>query len=735
MSHNQPQGSPLPSSSPSVIKRNRRNLVLVDGAFTKLRHSGVNSAIVSPPDSPTNSHPTEESSPPPIVTSSHSESKRPKSGPSFLHQSLNQSISSNSDPHSTSSSRPKSTSPLPSNRSSISSQSESLSSISTIQLPVQGALLQDIRQQMVTSLNRMRKLEDKVKKIPELKQAIKQLRSVNSDLQAQLKVVVEREEDLKQQVEKLQSDNLQLATSSSAIASESDLHVIRHTLVTSINHFKQIEEDNKVIPVLKDKISQLEKELSSCSKNGTRPPAATTAQPSPGLQQVESELKQLDHRIITLCDKLEQFEKEDGITAEGMKQKISQLEKENSSLSGEIAKLKSSLDRTDESNFSDNLLMKENMSLRNTVLRLKDKLVQTESDARQQKEQLTLKLFDMEAINVRACACDVEEQVKMVGHDGKELPNEQTSTDERTEAKKQQLRIRQLEIQSKQSQQLIQTLLTQRVELERRITQLLQEKKKDSVAMEGNRDSTNMMESIVMELEGTHSEALLSSGVITRPTAEQEKIQLRMKELEDGLAKAKVALKDVEDSKKLKRELHSSQKEHGKLKKKLEELEQQLTVKDGEISQLKETTVKYDSLSNEYCQLVENYDKAKQQIERSDAELKQYKEDFENASAEVTNLGEQVQDTEVKLADLQATYDDLCSEKNQLEEELATLKVDHESELAVAQERLSAIETEKESLSSEVNKLREKIVVLSDEISTLLCEKRTASIHLQVFLS
>ena len=706
---------------------------MVDGAFTKLRQSGVNSPTNSPPDSPTSSsQPTEEvtsSSPPVTVVSSRSESKRPKSGPSFLHQTLNPSVSSNSDPHSTSSSRAKSTSPLPSNRSSVSSQSESLSSMSTIHLPIQGALLQDIRQQMVTSLNRMRKLEEKVKKIPELKQTIKQLRSSNSDLQAQLKLEAEKEESLKQQVEKLQSDNLQLATNSSAIANESDLHVIRHTLVTSINHFRQLEEDNKIIPALKDKINQLEKELTNTSSHNKPTVTSTAPRPSPRLRQVEGELKRLDHMILSLRDKLEQFEKNDTSTADGMKQQISQLEKKNSSLSGEIAKLKSSSDRTEESNFSDNLLMKENISLRNTVLRLKDKLVQADSDARRQREQLTLKLFDMEAINVQACVCDIEEQVKTAEHDGAvELPNGQAEN----ETRKQQLRIRQLEIQGKQSQQLIQTLLTQRVELERRITQLLQEKKNDSIIAEGNKDSNaSMMESIVMELEGTHGEALLSSGVITRPTIEHEKIQSRMKELEDGLAKAKLALKDAEDSKKLKRELQSSQKDHGKLKKKLEELEQHLTTKDGEISQLKETALKYDTLSNEYCQLVENYDKAKQQIERSEVELNQYKEDFENASAEVTNLGEQVQETEVRLSDLQATYDDICSEKSQLEEELATLKVDHESELAVAQERLVAIETEKESLSLQVNQLREKIVVLSDEISTLLCEKRAVERKLE----
>ena len=703
-------------------------MVLVDGAF-KLRQSGVSSTTASPPDSPTSSQPTGERislSPPPTVSSSRSESKRPKSGPSFLHQSLNPSISSNSDPHSTGSNRPKS---QLSTRSSVSSQSESLSSMSTIQLPVQGALLQDIRQQMVTSLNRMRKLEEKVKKIPELKQAIKQLKSVNADLQSQLKLEVKREEDLKQQVEKLQSDNLQLATSSSTIANESDLHVIRRTLVTSINHFKQLEEDNKLIPVLKDKVNQLEKELANSSRHSS---AAMLPHPSPKLKQVEGELKRLDQLILTLRDKLEQFEKDDGATADGMKKQISQLERENLSLSGEIAKMKSSCDHTEESNFGDNLLMKENISLRNTVLRLKDKLVQAESDARRQREQLTLKLFDMEAINVQACTCDVEEQVKAVNHDGTELPNGQPSVDGKAESTKQQLRIRQLEIQSKQSQHLIQSLLTQRVELERRMTQLLQEKKTDSVVMEGNnRDSSSMMESIVMELEGAHSEGLLSSSVVTRPTAEQEKLQSRMKELEEGLAKAKIALKEAEEGKKLKRELQSSQKEHSKLKKKVEELEQQFATKNAEISQLKETAVKYDALSDEYCQLVENYDKAKLQIERSEVELKQYKEDFENASAEVTNLGEQVQETEVKLSDLQATYDDLCSEKSQLEEELATLKVDHESELAVAQERLLAMETEKELLSVQVNKLREKIVTLSDEISTLLCEKRAVERKLE----
>ena len=698
-------------------------MVLVDGAFTKLRQSGVNSGTASPPDSPTSSHPTGERvslSPPPTVSSSRSESKRPKSGPSFLHHSINASISSNSDPHSSGSGRPKS---QQSNRSSVSSQSESLSSMSTIQLPVQGTLLQDIRQQMVTSLNRMRKLEEKVKKIPELKQAIKQLRSVNADLQAQLKLEVKSEEDLKQQVEKLRMDNLQLATNSSAIANESDLHVIRRTLVTSINHFKQLEEDNKSIPVLKDKVNQLEKELSNTNRNSS---ATVLPHPSPRLKQVEGELKRLDQSILKLHDKLEQYEKADDATTEGMKQQISLLEKENLSLSGEITKLKSSSDRADESGFSDNLLMKENISLRNTVLRLKDKLMQVESDARRQREQLTLKLFDMEAINVQGCACDVEEQVKAAGNDDVELP---TMADGKT---KQQLRVRQLEIQSKQSQQLIQSLLTQRVELERRMTQLLQEKKADSVVLEGtNKDSASVMESIVMELEGTHSEALLSSGVITRPTAEQEKIQSRVKELEDGLARAKLALKEVEDSKKLKRELQSFQKEQGKLKRKVEDLEQQLEAKDIEISQLKEATVKYDSLSNEYCQLVENYDNAKLQIDRGEAELKQYKEDFENASAEVTNLGEQVQETEVKLSDLQATYDDLCSEKGQLEEELAALRVDHESELAVAQERLLAMETEKGSLSQQVNKLREKIVTLSDEISTLLCEKRAVERKLE----
>ncbi|XP_065906062.1 uncharacterized protein [Dysidea avara] len=737
MSHNQQGSSPLPTSSPSVIKRNRRGMVLVDGAFSKLRQSGgggTKSGTASPPDSPTSSQATGEGSslspPPASSTTSYHKEARPKSGPAFTHHSLHPSLSSNSDPHSTASSRPKSTSPIPglhSNRSSISSQSESISSMSTVNLQLQSSTLHDIRQQMLTSLTRMRKLEEKVKKIPELKSAIKQLRNVNSDLQGQLKLEVKREEELKQEVEKLQADNMQLATNSSSITTESDLNVIRSTLVASINRFKQVEEDNKQIPLLKSKITELEKQLANTSQPSPRLVPSVARLPGE-FKRVEGELKRVDHMISGLRYKVEEFEKEDG-TMTTMKQHISELGKEKQSLVQEVAKLKTTPEVTQDSNYSQ--VMKENVSLRNMVLRLKDKLMQVESDMCQQKEQFTLKLFDMEAITVQASVCEVERQVKTVRGEGKGSSDGHPGMNEITEMKKQQLRLQQLEIQNKQSQSLIQTLLTQRLELERKMTQLFREKKSDTATDSGNRNSVSMMESIVTELEGTHSEALLTSGVITRPTLEQEKIQARIKELEDGLAKAKVALKANEDSKKLQRELHSSQKDHNKLKKKLETIEEQLTVKDSEISQLKETASKYESLSNEYCQLVENYDKAKEQIASSNAELQQYKEDFENASAEVTALGEQVQETEVKLSDLQASYDDLCSEKNQLEEELAMLKVDHESEIAVAQERIAASDAEKESLASQTNKLREKIVSLSDEISTLLCEKRAVERKLE----
>ena len=707
---------------------------MVDGAFSKLRQSGgggTKSGTASPPDSPTSSQATGEvsslSPPPASSTPSHHKEPRPKSGPAFTHHALQPSLSGNSDPHSTASSRPKSTSPIPglhSNRSSISSQSESISSLSTVNLQLQSSTLHDIRQQMLTSLNRMRKLEEKVKKIPELKSAIKQLRNVNSDLQGQLKLELKREEELKLQVEKLQTDNMQLAANSSSIATESDLNVIRSTLVAGINRFKQVEEDNKQIPLLKGKITELEKQLARTSESSPR--LAPSVAKLPGeFKRVEGELKRVDHMISGLRYKVEEFEKEDGTVA-AMKQHITELEKEKHSLTEEVTKLKTTPEGTQDSNYSQ--VVKENASLRNMVLRLKDKLMQVESDLRQQQEQFTLKLLDMEAITLQANVCEVGRKVNAVSVEGKGLPDE---PDETTEMKKQQLRLQQLEIQNKQSQSLIQTLLTQRLELERKMTQLFREKKSDSAADSANRNSVSMMESIVTELEGTHGEALLTSGVITRPSLEQEKIQARMKELEDGLAKAKVALKANEDSKKLQRDLHSSQKEHGRLRKKLEAIEEQLTVKDTEILQLKETSSKYESLSNEYCQLVENYDKAKEQISSTNAELQQYKEDFENASSEVTALGEQVQETEVKLSDLQASYDDLCSEKNQLEEELAVLKVDHESGIAVAQERITASEAEKEALVSQANKLREKIVSLSDEISTLLCEKRAVERKLE----
>ena len=374
-------------------------------------------------------------------------------------------------------------------------------------------ILRDIKREMTRNLRRTRDLEKEAKQVPKLKEDLGSLRKERKKLLNELleeRAVVLQ---LKQRVTLLHQQNqqlAQLARSSSAGGSggSSQVLAIRNTLVATLAQLSQMEEQIQAIPGLRTKVRKIEEENSRLKETKNQVVARLSSDPpedvSPtnyqSLARENAQLKETNFQLVDemrmisqhlkavsdSCDSL-QYRMERLQSSQAQIQPyhehIRKLELEKETLYQELVDMR--FDHKYVTNVDKAHLVKKVASLRKANYKLNAKMELMKQEARRQKEQFVMKLFQVEALNIKTSQHELEKRLLGMEQDqlrsvsaSPELALEQCDEDEKElrdaspEAHAQLLRFRQLEIHGREFQNVLKVLMADKQELERKVAEM-----------------------------------------------------------------------------------------------------------------------------------------------------------------------------------------------------------------------------------------------------------------------
>ncbi|XP_011408511.1 PREDICTED: myosin-14-like, partial [Amphimedon queenslandica] len=492
-------GAVSASATPTGQRNNRRKITVIDGNFQSQNDLDrsqtpppfLNPNIPSPRHSGT---PSTDSLRPRAMTSPPVDLRNGRDSRSMSHLDVIRAPS-----------------PSLSWRSSTSSIADTAVS-SLIQPPSsEHKILQDIKKQMTQSFLHSKSLEREVSKIPKLRSDLQAMyrerEKLMNELLEQRAIVLQ----LKQRVSLLHEQNQELAKlAKSDSSSNKQVLAIRNTLVTTMAQLKQMEDQVQGIPLLRSQIRELEEQVKEAEiRGGDRPrvpsdlPEGVSSETYVSLLEENQKLKSANARIMEEmksvskhlsavtenCDsiqsRMEQFHSSQN-TSGPLQERIKKLEDEKSSLYQELVDAKYRNDNETDVDLAH--LKKEVRSVKKANSRLRAKIESMKMESRTQKEQLVLKLFEIESLNVKTSKYEMEKQLLemeqvQVQSEGSfpsspsaaaaagstsDDPLRELSPDGRALI----LRFQQLEVHSHEMQSVIKTFVSERQEMESKIAEL-----------------------------------------------------------------------------------------------------------------------------------------------------------------------------------------------------------------------------------------------------------------------
>ena len=394
-------------------------------------------------------------------------------------------------------------SPLTSPRSSVGSLIDTASTISSLVITPSSEqhIFDDLKKQIASSAQRIQHLEKEAKQIPLLQNRIDELQKERGKLANNLQDQYEVTKSLKQRVTMLHEQNSQLGKLLQSHKSGSqEVIAMRNTIMASLAQLKQLQEEVNVLPGLKAQISVLQKENDdfrqekrSLSKFDDDLPLleensrlkAINAKLVEDVNVVNEQLAAVSQSCDGLKHRIEVFENAQ-LHSTTLRERIKHLVTEKDALNQEIIQLKFHHHISHDIDTAE--LRKQIVTLHKANCQLRRKMEQVHHDARQQKEQLILKLFEVEASNIKTHKYEIEKQVlemeqlqvhspiirsATASPDHNENPH--CSADDplcSPEAKIQMLKLEQLRIHSTQFRNVMQSVFTERDELERKVAEL-----------------------------------------------------------------------------------------------------------------------------------------------------------------------------------------------------------------------------------------------------------------------
>ena len=620
------------------------------------------------------------------------------------------------------------------------------------------SILRDLKRQITQSYKNYRVLERQAGQVPKLRQDIGSLRKEREQLMNELldqKAVVLQ---LKQRVSLLHGQNLQLATlaQSGAVGGGStQVLAIRNTLVATLAQLKQMEDQVQSIPALKNQIRDLEQknellkeaqhviaipsdlpdgvsalDYKSVSEENTRLREANR-ELTEEMTVVRKHLDSIANSCNSLHKRMDLFQSSQAST-HPLQERIKRLEAEKESLCQEILDLKLH-GSTSTADIDTAHLMKEITSLQKDKISLQSKLESRKIESRQQKERLLLKLFEIEALNIKTSKYELEkqtlgvEQVHVLQSDGgtdqscsavSSTDDEEATVDISPDAKVQLLRFRQLEVHIQESQALLKAFISDKAELESKVTELSSQlEEKGVIVLQENLDEASDKLQLARErIEMLEDELKTRSGLIGSDSsalkakvAELQDEVKRLTEVERHSMKKEEQLVQLEDTQKACEKLRS---EKQKVEKKAKERRHRLHSVASDLARS--------------AQLVKDY---QEQCGSLQTELAAARDELKSVRGDLASARAQLEIKEVELtttmkqqsgiggngfADLQSKYD-------QLARELKTVQ----SLLTEQTDKLRGEEQQLEEMKQQLTESSDKeksLLFLASQLVSLFCQ-------------
>ena len=619
-------------------------------------------------------------------------------------------------------------------------------------------ILEFLQHQIYQSAMKIYQLEKKVQDIPKLLLEVDKLEKERAKLANNMLDSQELVKTMKQRISVLHEQNEQLAQlTTSAKTESSEVMRIRNTLVASLAQLKQLQKQVDTIPALKGQVRVLAnenaqlKEIESKRSKQVSVESCQNIEPSDYQALIEENqlLKQekagcaqrligLNEQLCTVSTcydelKLKIDSYSSSVTAiQLLQEQVKQLESEKDNLHHQIVELKlhgSGYVDVDTAYLGTQLseLNKKNSQLRCQLehQRIESKLLQ---------EQTILQLFELETLKVRNQKYEVEGQMLGISRDNKlDFPESVTHSQEDHSdndslpeslpiVKQQLLNLHHLKYYFEQSHHLLQTMVVEKKDLEKRVGDLANEIEKSKVIeLEGRLLERETKLKIAFErihyLEHKLSHSDSHSELITLES-ENERLTQKLEELQLAQKQSLEVIRDLKEIKEQQKHydfaLRKAKEEKRKAEKRYKDIHDRLQSLANELSSSAELLKNYQT---QCAKLQKDIDSTRIENSSIRSEAAILKADLEVARVELSSRSHNSMIEISEVHQLQQSCDKLSEEKEKLQDDIKKSTCEF-------QEKLKVIEKENVMLSEELmtsgNLLESKVCELQKK--TVECE-------------
>jgi chromosome segregation ATPase len=620
----------------------------------------------------------------------------------------------------------------------------SQTSCATPPLPENG-IFEYLQHQISQSATRILQLEKEAQDIPKLRFEVDKLEKERTRLANNMLDSQELIEAMKQRVSVLHEQNEQLAqlTAAAKGSESSEVVRIRNTLVASLAQLKHLQKQVDTIPGLKVQIRTLADENSQL-KAGSKATKERSAESDEHQVKDSKEqqrtnrqsLSKLNEQVDTITRAFEELEKvveansESKSTVQLLQEQVATLENEKDSLHSQVVGLKlrsGGFVDVDSAYLTTKVseLTKENSQLKSNLeqQRIKSKL---------QKERLIQKLFEVEQLTVRSQKCELEGHAHDMLEGGVETENgalsqegphlQRYSSPESVPIVKQQLlKLQQLRILYEQQCELVQTLTTEKGELEKKADSLTT--RLDSVELESQlaeRETKlnlayNRIEHLEQQLGNlpkTNSDvaALVSeNAMLTQQLAELQEIYQQSVDVIRDLKKIEEEQQQYEI---LEHSLRKAKDDKRKAEKKYKHVSIKLQTLAKELSSSVELLNSYQAQCDK---LRKGLDSAQEENTAVRREVAVLKADLEVARVEAKSASDSVERRGGDVQELQLSLEKMKSEKEDVERTI----LGFQQELDAIMKENSLLKESNATLEMKTQEWETKIVEYETKLSQM----------------
>ena len=555
-------------------------------------------------------------------------------------------------------------------RSSCSSIVDSISNVSSAVPPSsESRTLEYLQHQISQSAIKLYQLEKKVQDIPKLQCEVDRLEKERTKVANNLLDSQELVKTMKQRISVLHEQNEQLVQLTTAAKTDSsEVMRIRNTLVASLAQLKQLQKQVDTIPGLKAQLRQLADENSHLKEVGSDStkwdslelPQGVRPADYQALRKDNEDLRQINaeqleslarqvHMIASTCDELK-LQIENHMSSKPvvnlLQEQVKALENEKDGLYQQVVELRlrgSSCYVDVDTAF----LTTEVAELKRENSQLNCQLKQQKVESQLQKEELILKLFELEKLKMTSEQLKFKGQVQEVHRNGSpefvtdsqgELCDHSKLPESLPVVKDQLLKLDQLKLHYEQSRQIMQVLIAEKEELEKRVEVL----------------SSNLEEHEVTEFQRQLEERETKLKLASQRIGHLEQQLSRLSDTNSELASV------VSENEKLSRELTELQCFY----------EQSLEV-IRDLKKIEEQHMQYEAQQIALR-------KAKEDKRKAEKKYKLSKDKLQSLAMEMSSSAELLKNYQTQCVQLQGDLEVALAENNGIRSEVAGLKADLE---------------------------------------------------------